>query len=226
MLPVQLPDRCLLSEESDNEACRIGGGFWRERSTGPRHPLRVVRCRAHNVAFTLYPEGYLPYGRMPVLSEADEAGEVDMKASLVGAAIAAAGGQHWPEDLIDDEQGPVGRTQRRRIKRLGMLVGFDRPQVESAVLGELGLNAIDVGVGSLAQRVAALSKLGTRSGSWLRLVAAIDHVGLLGSVWVMPKPTCDRLSPSSGALARAMRDPPFEGKPRHESVLESSFIGS
>ncbi len=208
MLPVQMPDRCLLNGEGNAEECRIGGGFWRERSTGPRHPLRVVRCRTHNVAFTLYPEGHLPYGRMPVLSEPDEAGEVDTKASLVGAAIAAAEGQHWPEDLIDDEQGPVGRIQRRRIKRLGMLVGFDRPQIESTVLGELGLNAVDVGVGSLAQRVAALSKLGTGSGSWLRLVAAIDHVGRMGSVWVMPKPTCDRLSPSSGALARAMRGPP------------------
>ena len=207
MLPVQLPDRCL-NEEGDPEVCRIGGGFWRERSTGPRHRLRVVRCRAHNVAFTLYPEGHLPYGRVPVLSEPDEAGEVDTEARRVGAAIAATEGQHWPEDLIDDEQGPAGRTQRRRIQRLGVLVGFDRIQVESAVLGELGLNAIDVGVKSLAQRVATLSKLGTGIGSWLRLVAAIDHVGRMGSVWVMPKPTCDRLSPSSGALARAMRGPP------------------
>ncbi len=208
MLPVQMPDRCLLNGEGNAEDCRIGGGFWRARSTGPRHPLRVVRCRTHNVAFTLYPEGYLPYGRMPVLSEPGEAGESDTKVSLVGAAIAAAEGQHWPEDIIEDERGPVGRTQRRRIKRLGMLVGFDRAQVESEVLGVLGLNAIDVGVESLAQRVAALSKLGTGSGSWLRLVAAIDYVGLMGSVWVMPKPTCDRLSPSSGALARAMRGPP------------------
>lgn len=208
MLPVQMPDRCLLNGEGNAEDCRIGGGFWRERSTGPSHPLRVVRCRTHNVAFTLYPEGYLPYGRMPVLSEPDEEGEFDTKASLVGAAIAATGGQHWPEELIEDEQGPVGRIQRRRIKRLGMLVGFDRIQVESAVLGELGLNAVDVGSGSLAQRVAALNKLGTGSKAWLRLVAAIDHVGRMGSVWVMPKPTCDRLSPSSGALARAMRGPP------------------
>ncbi len=208
MLPVQMPDRCLLNGEGNAEDCRIGGGFWRARSTGPRHPLRVVRCRTHNVAFTLYPEGYLPYGRMPVLSEPDEAGEIDTKASLVGAAIAADKGQHWPEELIDDEQGPVGRIQRRRIKRLGMLIGFDRPQVESAVLAELGLDIVDAGFGSLAQRVAALSKLGTGSGSWLRLVAAIDHVGRMGSVWVMPKPTCDRLSPSSGALARAMRGPP------------------
>jgi len=230
MLPVQMPDRCLLNGEGNTEDCRIGGGFWRERSTGPRHPLRVVRCRKHNVAFTLYPEGYLPYGRMPVLSEPGKSREpgqaADTKANLVGAAIAAAGGQHWPEELIEDEQGPVGRIQRRRIKRLGMLVGFDRIQVESAVLGELGLNAVDVGSGSLAQRVAALSRLGTGFKSWLRLVAAIDYVGLMGSVWVMPKPTCDRLSPSSGALARAMRGPPFDGKPRHESVLESSFIGS
>ena len=178
------------------------------------------------MAFTLYPEGHVPYGRVPVLSEPDEAGEIDTKASLVGAAIAVVRGQHWPEELIEDEQGPVGRIQRRRIKRLGMLVGFDRIQVESAVLGELGLNVIDVGAESLAQRVAALSKLGTGCGAWLRVVAAIDHVGRMGPVWVMPKPTCDRLSPSRGALARAMRGPPFDGNSRHESVLESGFLGS
>jgi len=143
-----------------------------------------------------------------VLNEPDETGEIDTKASLVGAAIAAVDGEQWPEELIEDEHGPVQRTQRRRIKWLGMAVGLDRPQVESSVLSELGLNAVEVSAGSLAQRVAALSKLGSDSASWSRLVGAIDVVGRLGSVWVMPGPNCYRLSPSRGVLARAMREPP------------------
>ena len=208
MAPGHLPDRCLSSLAGAGGACRVGGAGWRERSTGPRHPLRVVRCRVHENAFTLYPEGHVPYGRVSVLSERGEAGEVDAKSSLVGAAIAAIRGERWPEELIFDEQGPVQRTQRRRVKWLGKAVGFDQPQVESSVLGELGLTAVEVNARTPAQRVSALGKLATDSTSWLRFVGALDLVGGLGPVWVMPGVGCDRLVPARGAFARFMRGPP------------------
>lgn len=205
---MHLPDRCLSSLAGAAGACRVGGAGWRARSTGPRHPLRVLRCQVHEIAFTLYPVGHIPYGREPVLGERDEAGEIDTKSSLVGAAIAAVRGERWPEELIFDEQGPVQRTQRRRVKWLGAAVGFDQPQVESSVLGELGLTAVEVNVGSLPQRVSALGRLATDPASWLRFVGALDLVGRLGPVWVMPGVGYDRLGPARGSFARAMRGPP------------------
>lgn len=150
----------------------------------------------------------MPYGRVSVLSEQGEGGEIDTKLSLVGAAIAAIRGERWPEELIFDEQGPVQRTQRRRVKWLGKAVGFDQPQVESAVLAELGLAAVEVNARTLPQRVSALARPAPGSASWLRFVACVDLVGRLGPVWVMPGVGCGRLVPARGSFARYMRGPP------------------
>jgi hypothetical protein len=38
----------------------------RERKTGPQIPVTVLRCRTHRRAFTLYPLGHVPYGRLAV----------------------------------------------------------------------------------------------------------------------------------------------------------------
>jgi hypothetical protein len=38
----------------------------RERKAGPQVPLTVVRCRLHRRAFTLYPLGHIPYGRLAI----------------------------------------------------------------------------------------------------------------------------------------------------------------
>lgn len=203
-----MPGRCLSRLTGAAGPCRVGGAGWRERLTGPQYPLKVVRCRVHNVSFTLYPEGHVPYGRVAVLSERDEAYEIDTKSSLVGAAIAAARGERWPEELIFDEQGPVQRTQSRRVKWLGKAVGFDHPQVESSVLGELGLTAVEVNAPTLPQRVSALGRLATEPASLLRIVGALDLVGRLGPVWVMPGVGCGRLVSARGSFARYMRGPP------------------
>ena len=186
----------------------MGGAGWRDRKTGPEHPLRVVRCLTHENAFTLYPEGFVPYGRVPVLvvkpAEPDDQSEKD---NLVGAGEAACRGERWPDEPIEGDRGPVGRTQRRWLKWLGSVFGLDSPQVDSAVLSELGLNAVEVS-GQLPQRVAALSRLTAEPAWWLRLVGAIDLVGRLGPVWVMPDPRCGRMSPARGSIARSMRGPP------------------
>ena len=96
MVPVALPERCLLSLDGAVGTCRVSEAFWRDRLTGPRHPLLVVRCRTHGVAFTLYPPGYVPYGRVPVVCRVDDGSDVDRTGSLLGAALAASGGESWP----------------------------------------------------------------------------------------------------------------------------------
>jgi len=206
-MPGRMPDRCLASLAGAAGECRIGSAGWRDRSTGPEHPLRVARCRLHEVAFTLYPEGHLPYGRKPVLGRADESGKIDARSSLLGAAVAASRGERWPEELIEEEKGPVQRTQRRRVLGLGSALGFDQPEVASAVLAELGLDAVECR-GTLAQRLVALAGQAADPGLWLRVVGAVDLVGRYGPVGVMASPWCGRLAPARGSIARAMRGPP------------------
>lgn len=206
MKPAATPDRCLLSLMGADGDCRIGGAGWRDRSTGPRHRLQVVRCREHGVAFTLYPEGHVPYGREPVF-RMSEVGEVDTKTSLLGAAVAASRGERWPEELIEDEEGPVQRTQRRRVQRLATALGLGRPEVDSAVLAELGLEAI-VCRGSAATRLAVIAGQAGDRALWLRIVGAIDLVGKYGPVCVVDGLRSCRLAPARGSFVRALRGPP------------------
>lgn len=57
--------RCPVAEKSD-APCAVGAHHRRERKTGPCFPLEVARCATHRRAFTLYPPGHRPYGRVAV----------------------------------------------------------------------------------------------------------------------------------------------------------------
>jgi hypothetical protein len=218
-----MPARCVRGLAGEAGECRVRRAGWRERKTGPRHPLQKMRCCTHGVAFTLYPVGHIPYAREPVLGQSLARSE-DPRASLVGAAVSACHGEYWVEELIEDESGPVRRTQVRRIARVAFVTGLDEPEVDSRVLGELGLDAVDV-QGSLSRRVAALSNLGPGLAPWLRVAGAVDLAGHLGDVGVLPGVARSRLSRPSGTRARHHRGPPSGGCRRHESVLDRGSGG-
>ncbi len=148
----------------------------------------------------------MPYGREPVLRMGED-GEVDTRSSLLGAAVAASCGERWPDELIEDEEGPVQRTQRRRVQRLGAAVGLERTEVVSQVLAELGLEAI-VFSGSVASRLAVIAGQAGDRALWLQIVGAIDLVGRYGSVGVVEGLRSCRLAPARGSLARSLRGPP------------------
>jgi len=220
-----MPDRCLKSLSGSEDECRMGGAGWHDRVTGPRHRLRKVRCKTHGRAFTLYPPGHVPYGREPLLSQAEGTDACDPRSSLVGAAVASCRGEHWPDELIFDEHGPVRRTQRRRIARVSALLGFDRDEIDSRVVSELGLSVME-SVGDVAQRVAALSVFRPGLSPWLRLVGAVDLVGQLGPVGVLAGVARSPLTPARSSRARSLRGPPAEiSKNLHESVLECDQDG-
>jgi hypothetical protein len=50
----------------DGTACSISVHHRRRRKTGPRHPVTVAKCATYQVSFTLYPPGYVPYGRVAI----------------------------------------------------------------------------------------------------------------------------------------------------------------
>jgi len=47
-------------------ACVLTVHHRRERKTGPQIPVTVLQCGTHRRAFTLYPLGHVPYGRLAV----------------------------------------------------------------------------------------------------------------------------------------------------------------
>jgi hypothetical protein len=59
--PLGRVDQCPFAQGP--ERCRIRAHDWRNRKTGPSVSLRVLKCLTHARAFTVYPPGYVPYGR-------------------------------------------------------------------------------------------------------------------------------------------------------------------
>jgi hypothetical protein len=101
--PAVMPRSCLYAS-AGHEPCVLVVHHLRERKTGPQVPVTVLQCRTHRRAFTLYPLGHIPYGRLPVapvgldgqvlFSTEDEpqAGRKSSpawQATLLGAAFAA-----------------------------------------------------------------------------------------------------------------------------------------
>ena len=49
-----------------DESCVLSVHHRRDRKTGPQIAVTVLQCRTHRRAFTLYPLGHVPYGRLAV----------------------------------------------------------------------------------------------------------------------------------------------------------------
>lgn len=137
LLRPAIPPTCPWSAEA-SPPCRVALHHLRERQTGPCFPLSVVRRRVHGHAFTLYPDGHVPYGRVAMApvsadgtllrrAEADASDQDGAAAPLAwehtvfAAAIDAAAGRSWASDSPADDPRRR-RTQGRWIEQAaGML---------------------------------------------------------------------------------------------------------
>ena len=63
--PAVMPRSCVHASMGD-AACVLAVHHRRERKTGPQIAVTVLQCRTHRRAFTLYPLGHVPYGRLAV----------------------------------------------------------------------------------------------------------------------------------------------------------------
>jgi hypothetical protein len=110
----------------------------RRRKAGPRHQLLVATCYTHKRSFTLYPPGFAPYQREPVVllrPDAPHGGKVPprktepleaFRGGMFEAAVDAKEGCAW---LRNSEQGaPVSwwSTQGRHLAQASRLLGVAR----------------------------------------------------------------------------------------------------
>lgn len=150
MLPLA-PDQCCRAVDG-GQRCDLRVHHWRDRKTGPEFPLLVMECRTHQVAFTLYPPGHVPYGRAAVApvdfegqllhvggEQGREAG-LSWEQTLYGAALDAARRQAWPRSNGGPQQG-CWRTQGRRIAQLALIAGL-AADVDSPMVGPLGVSLL------------------------------------------------------------------------------------
>ncbi len=137
----ELPDRgsCHTSDECP---CRICVQHYRERKTGPPFNLLVAECKTHEIAFTIYPPGYAPYGRQllaPVAPDGDlikeEKDTPRFEGTYFEAAIDAANFDFWPESHAGNTM-PRRITQKRHLDRAALILGV-APGLHERVREEL-----------------------------------------------------------------------------------------
>jgi hypothetical protein len=135
MVP-EIPDTCPLGVE-DGQPCRLFLDHWRVRKTGPCFPLSVLCCRTHEIAFTLYPPGYTPWGRekwAPVAPDGavlrGEDGALCFHDTYFEAALVAARGIVWPreKEFTEDFRKPSFITQQCHLDRALRLLGLNGDQ--------------------------------------------------------------------------------------------------
>jgi len=140
----EVPARCFASTAADGSDCSIAIHCHRSRKTGPCHPLVVARCKRHEVAFTLYPPGYVPYGRAaiaPLDAECQvlhdttdaEAGEgmpcnerpkqLAWETTIFRAALDGRARLAWPRESCRDAFGSW-RTQGRWLAVIARWLGL------------------------------------------------------------------------------------------------------
>jgi hypothetical protein len=139
VMVASMPSMCP-RHEAGGAVCWLWVDHHRVRKTGPCFPLAVVRCGLHRKAFTLYPPGHVPFGRIAVApvgadgalvregpsgEEAPAAAPVarpSFSGTVFGAAIDAAAGLAWPRGPPADPAH--WRTQGRRLVQCARLVGI------------------------------------------------------------------------------------------------------
>lgn len=137
VIPKKCPEASKLAD-----GCKFHVERWRDRRKGPGFKLLVLYCLNHSGSFTLYPPGWMPYGRKSI-------DNLDMRGHFVVheswnakarweeteflAVTDAADGELWP---IEGKLGPEiseseesqklsQRTQRRAIIGAIRLLGLD-----------------------------------------------------------------------------------------------------
>ena len=129
-LKPDMPDRCIFMEAGVE--CSLKVDHFRPRKTGPCHPVAVARCSVHEVAFTLYPPGHVPYGSRPVLP-VGLSGELlsrSLDDTMFEAAADAARGAPGARSTPRGDEGQLlsppehwWSTQLRRMARAARVLG-------------------------------------------------------------------------------------------------------
>ncbi|MCP3980169.1 MAG: hypothetical protein GY716_12760 [bacterium] len=124
--------------------------------------MAVVRCQTHDCRFTLYPSGFAPYRRQPVLRMGPDgeptpgdSGRDEFADTLFEAAIDARVGRAWARDTVDEDDPPDRwwGTQGRHLALAARLVGIAKDLADS--VRERIAAALQVGTLVLREHSAA-----------------------------------------------------------------------
>jgi len=133
----QLPESC--PRDRSGVGCEIVIVSYRKRVHGPGFPFAIAFCQKHRRFFTLYPPGWFPYGRLPLVPVGslgtpvlEDDGRTPWKITIFRALVDAALGNQWPEErnrgACDEVIGALGcaRTQKRHLELSLRILGISK----------------------------------------------------------------------------------------------------
>ena len=223
--------RCPSAQGGD--VCAVSKDGFRKRPTGPGFRLQVMNCKPHG-HFTVYPMGFVPYGRTAVapVSFTGEARGCDLDApaikwrrSIFAAPVALAVGPAWQREL-----GRMDHVQRQHLEVTAQILGLS-PDLGAVTVERirdvLGLAGIDherarrdfVGARDAAHRAAIIVPLLAPVVIDAGLCGRVLSAGFRAGVWGRPLLFDARTAtvfPAPGTAPAAV--PRRPGKSPHELV--------
>ena len=214
-VPTQCPSR------GPEGPCDVVVHALRSRKTGPSHPLAVCRCHAHGLSFSIYPPGFVPYARRPLVDAPGVASSSATEApSFASVAREAASGVAWARESA----GGSPRwwpTQTRLLLRLGWAVGAYAGPARDLVAVAVGLPLrllarVADAVGFRARGRALTDVLEALGSDLDRLLLAGALAGCWGAPWrwqpapprLIPIVPADLVDPAKRSTTSGPRAPP------------------
>jgi hypothetical protein len=194
----------------------------RARKTGPGFPLSVLKCHTHAEHFTVYPPGYAPYQRVPVLALSPDGAAIlgeDQKAakgpavfegSIFGAALDARRRRAWARSSEGGAPERWWSTQGRHLDLALRLTGISRSVSERTrelVAAVLGVALLFLREGAREElhgyheRGTAVSKILSKVRGGRQRALRLLVAGHLVGCWGRPR--------SSDRRGRTLEDLPF-----------------
>lgn len=182
--------RCPLG--ADGSLCDLRLHGYRARKTGPPFPLAVVRCVRHGgQAFTVYPPGHVPYGRVAIVPDGEgRTRPIAPCGTMWDAAHDAAEGRRWP---LDGTAPADRRTQGRWLERGAALLGLELiPGDPAEELVAAALRAPLVTLREARSRYASAEGWTGRAEAILHALGAIERpagllvAGHIAGLWGRP----------------------------------------
>lgn len=136
------PGRC---PRGTSGSCRTTIKSRRLRKCGPPFPLFQFFCQIHKVSFTVYPPGWVPFGRSPWLPLTEDGRSNDEWDKTYFAGILdMSDGQRWAEECSRNHG--TRRTQGRHINAICRLFSLetDDQEVQHKTAEDLGVEVLRI----------------------------------------------------------------------------------
>ena len=199
----ECPEVCPFHTSND-QTCKLGLNHKRKRKTGPPFPLCVYSCFIHRRGFTLYPFGYPPFGRQPLVQLSPDGQFIEpedeslrFSSTIFDAAQDASEGKVWDRGC-ENSNHLVLNTQVRHLQKAALLLGLHPKQTDreredvSLILGVEGLklseNAQPLERKYCYQRVGQAIINILKRFRWGRdLFENLAYLGSRFSLWPVPR---------------------------------------